>query len=96
MAFLVAVGANSQQLISTYGGKCSCGSTRLSGMSPGHGILLLEIAENRVGPEQGGIHRRVDRRLEVFKLIAKGIEEKDDFDLVKIDQAHVCNPSVYG
>jgi len=34
--------------------------------------------------------------LEVFKLIAEGIEEKDDFDLVEINGAHVCDASVHG
>ena len=89
VAFFVTVGANPWWFISAYGGKYSHSTTRLSGPSPSHGILLLETVKNCVGSKGGGVHQRVDQRLEVFKLIAKAIEEKNDFDLVKINQAHI-------
>jgi hypothetical protein len=32
----------------------------------------------------------------MLMVVAKGIEEKDNFDLVEVDRSHVGNPSVHG
>jgi len=60
------------------------------------GVLLLKAAENHVGSEGRGVHSSIKRRLEMVIVIAKHVQKKNDFDLVKIDRSHVGDPHVHG
>jgi hypothetical protein len=68
----------------------------LGSTGPVDGVLLLEAPEDRVGPKRGGVHGSIQGRLKMFMVVAEGIEEKYNFDLVKIDRPHVGNPRVHG
>jgi len=68
----------------------------LHSVSPVDCIFLLEAANDRVCPEGGGIHGGIEGRLEMLMVVAKGIEEKDNFDLVEVNRSHVGNSCVHG
>jgi len=93
---LLAVGADVGRFVPAHGSESSRSISGLFSTSPDNGVFLLEAAENSGHPEGGGVHGRVNRRLEVFKIVAKGIEKKDYPNLVEINWAHVGNPSVHG
>ena len=59
-------------------------------------IFLLKAANDCVCPKGGGIHGGIKGQLEMFMVIAKGIEEKNNFNLVEIDRSHVGNSRVHG
>jgi hypothetical protein len=65
-------------------------------MSPVDGILLLKVVEDRVGSEGRGVHGCIKRRLEMLMVIAKCIQQENDFDLVKVDRSHVGDPCMHG
>ena len=96
MAFLLAIRTYARQFLPAYGGEGCSTSARLIGLSIDDGILLLEAAENGIGIEGGGIHREVERGLEVFRVSPKCIQEEDDLDRVKVHRTHISNPGVHG
>jgi hypothetical protein len=96
MSFLFAVQANMRRLIPAHHGEGCRVGPRLCSASPVDGIFLLEVADNHVRSERGRIHGGIQGQLEMLMVIAKSVEEKNDFNLVKVNRSHVGNPHVHG
>jgi hypothetical protein len=56
---------------------------------------MLKMPNNSIGPEGGSVHGGVKGGLKMFVVVAKGIEKKDDLDLIEIDWTHVGDPRVH-
>jgi hypothetical protein len=65
-------------------------------MSSIDGVLLLKAAEDYVGSKGRGVHGGKKRRLKMVMVIAKCVQEQDDFDSVEIDGPHVGDLCVHG
>jgi len=89
MPFLFTVRAQVRWLIPVHGSKGGRISAGLCSTSPNDGIFLLQAARDSVRPKRGRVHGSVEGQLEVFVIIAEGVEEKNDLDLIEIDRPYV-------